>query len=176
MIQALTNLSNIIVPVFFFYIIAYGLIRKRNVYDDFISGAVDGAKTVVGILPTLIGLLVAVGILRASGFFEFLERVFRFVTDYFSLPSQIIPLIFVRLYSSSAATGILLDLYQNFGTDSYIGLLSSIMMSASETVFYTMSIYFMAVGITKTRWTLKGALLATLADIVGSIILTGIMV
>ncbi len=167
----LSNLSNIIIPVFLFYIIAYGLIKKRDVYEDFVSGAISGGKTVIGILPTLIGLMVAVGILRASGFLDLISKLLGNITKYVYVPSEIIPLVIVRLFSASAATGVLVDLYKIYGTDSFIGLMASIMMSSTETVFYTMSVYFMSVKVTKTRWTLGGALLCVLTGVVISAVI-----
>ena len=81
------------------------------------------------------------------------------------------PLCIIRLFSSSAATGLVLDVFKQFGTDSYEGILSSIMMSSTETIFYTMSVYFIAAKITKTRWTLAGAILATMAGTIASVVL-----
>lgn len=175
MINVLTNISNIIIPLIIFYIVATGLAAKQDVYGDFIKGAKDGLKTVVQIMPTLIGLMVAVGILRASGFLNFLGGLLGRVTEPFGLPADVMPLIFVKLFSSSAATGLVLDLFKEHGTDSYTGLFVSIMMSCTETVFYTMSVYYMAAKVTKTRYTLAGALLATLAGIMASVVLAGMM-
>ena len=91
--------------------------------------------------------------------------------EHIGFPSQLVPLAVVRMFSSSAATGLLLDVYEQFGTDSRIGRIASVMMSSSETIFYTMSIYFMTVKVKKTRWTLAGALVATIAGITASTIL-----
>ncbi|HKM03626.1 MAG TPA: nucleoside recognition domain-containing protein, partial [Lachnospiraceae bacterium] len=150
MSNVLANISNIIIPVLIFYIVAYGLIQKKDVYEDFIKGAESGFKTVIQIMPTLIGLMVAVGILRASGFLDFLGSCFSGITNQFGLPSQMVPLIFVRMFSSSAATGLVLDIFKEHGTDSYMGMLTSIIMSCTETIFYTMSVYFMVAKVTKT--------------------------
>lgn len=128
---------------------------------------------VVEILPTLIGLMVGVGILRASGFLDFLGEKFAVIGDLVGFPSQLMPLTIVKMFSSSAATGLLLDIYKNFGTDSFIGKTASIMMSSTETIFYTMSVYFITAKVKKTRWTLPGALLCTLAGIIASIALAG---
>lgn len=156
-------------------IVTYGVLEKVKVYDEFVKGARKGFQTVIQIMPTLIGLMVAVGILRASGFLEFLSGMVGKVTDYIGFPSQLAPLAIVRMFSSSAATGLLLDLFKEYGTDSRIGLIASIMMCCTETVFYTMSVYFMAAKVKKTRYTLTGALLATLAGLVASIWLAGIV-
>ncbi|MDD3238980.1 MAG: spore maturation protein [Lachnospira sp.] len=163
--------SSCIIPVIILFIVIYGLKRNVDVYDEFIEGAKDGMKTVVAIVPTLIGLMVAVGILRTSGFLDFLSKMLGEFTHYIGFPSELVPLAVVRLFSSSAATGLSLDIFKEYGTDSYLGLVASIMMGCTETVFYTMSVYFMAAKVKKTRWTLAGALIATLAGIAASVVI-----
>ena len=158
-----------IIPAVVFLIVTYGVLEKVKVYDEFVKGAKKGFYTVVKIMPTLVGLMVAVGILRASGFLEWLSEILGRMTDYIGFPSQLVPLAIVRMFSSSAATGLVLDLFKEYGTDSRIGLIASIMMSCTETIFYTMSVYFIAAKVKKTRYTLAGALLATLAGIVASV-------
>ena len=160
----LLYLSDFIVPFVIFYIVGFGILMKTNVYEHFIKGARKGFFTIIKIMPTLIGLMVAVGVLRASGFLDFFAEVVRF-------PVQLVPLTIVRMFSSSAATGLVLDIFKEYGTDSYIGLVASIMMSCTETIFYTMSVYFMTANIKKTRYTLAGALLATFAGIAVSVLL-----
>lgn len=175
MTQLFTHFSNIIIPVIIFYIVAYGLTVKSNVYEDFIKGAKDGFHTVIQIMPTLIGLMVAVGVLRASGFLDFIGRLFSGVTERFGFSSELVPLIFVKMFSSSAATGLVLDIFKNHGPDSLIGMTTSIMTSCTETVFYTMSVYYMAAKVTKTRYTLAGAVLATMSGVIASIIIARLM-
>ena len=114
------------------------------------------------------GLMVGVGILRASGFLDFLTDGLSFLTEKIGFPSQLVPMVVVKMFSSSAATGLLLDVYSQYGTDSRIGTTASLIMSSTETIFYTMSIYFMSVKIKKTRWTLAGALTASLAGVAAS--------
>ncbi len=176
MAVVLSNISNIIIPVLIFYIIAYGISNRTNVYEDFVKGAKDGLKTVAGIMPTLIALMTAVGVLRASGFLDFLEKLAAPFSRKAGLPAQIVPLIFIKMFSSSAATGLVLDIFKNYGTDSLTGLITSIMMSCTETIFYTMSVYFLAAKVTRTKYTLTGALLSTLAGVAASVIIAGMMV
>ena len=173
--KLLIYLTDFIVPAVIFLIVTYGIMEKVKVYDEFVAGAKKGFHTVIQIMPTLIGLMVAVGVLRASGFFEFVSNLLGRLTDYIGFPSQLVPLAIVRMFSSSAATGLVLDLFKEYGTDSRIGLIASIMMSCTETIFYTMSVYFIAAKVKKTRFTLTGALLATLAGIVASVWLAGRM-
>lgn len=174
MAEYLAFLSNMVIPALFFIIVGYATLQKKQVYDDFIKGAKDGLDTVVKIVPTLIGLMVGVGTLRASGLLEFIGKKSEIITKYVNFPKELVPLVIVRLFSSSAATGLTLDIYKEYGTDSYIGMVTSIIMCCTETIFYTMSVYFMTVKVTKTRWTLTGALLSTVAGIIMSVVIAGV--
>ena len=167
----LVFLSTYILPFFIFYVVAYGLWKGRNVYQAFVEGAKGGFHTALGILPTLVGLLAAVGVLRASGFLDLISGLLKTLLKGTGFPAELLPLVIVRLFSNSAATDLALDLFKAHGPDSTQGLLASLFLSSTETVFYTMSIYFMSVKIKKTRYTLPGALLATLAGIVASVVL-----
>lgn len=172
----LTHMSDIIIPLLIFFIVGYGKVSGIKVYEVFLKGAKDGLRVVVDIVPTLVGLMVAVGILRASGFFELLGKLLGPLTEAAGLPAELIPLLVVKLFSSSAATGLVLDIFKTNGPDSYAGLVTSILMSCTETIFYTMSVYFLAAKVTKTRFTLSGALLSTLVGTIASVILAGMMV
>jgi len=165
-------LSNLIVPLTFAGILLYAISKKMPVYDHFVIGAKDGFSTVMQIAPTIIGLMVAVGMLRASGALDLLSMAIKPVAEPLGYPSEAVPLTLMRLVSSSAATGLLLDLFESYGPDSFLGRFISIMMSCTETVFYTMSIYFMYIKVTKTRHTLTGALLANLVGIITALWLT----
>ena len=167
----LIYLSDYIMPFVIFYIVGFGLLMKQNVYDIFVEGAGKGLKTVVEIMPTLVGLMVGVGALRTSGFLDFVGDKLSVVAELVNFPGELIPLVIVRLFSASAATGLALDIFKEFGTDSFIGLTASLLLSCTETVFYTMSVYFLAAKVTKTRWTLPGALVATFAGLVASVVL-----
>ena len=173
--QILLYLTDFIVPLGIFGIVGYGLLMKVPVYDTFIKGAKKGFLTVIKIMPTLVGLMVAVGILRASGFLELIANGIGRFTDRIGFPGELVPLTVVKMFSSSAATGLLLDIFKEYGADSYIGLIASISMSCTETIFYTMSVYYMTARVTKMRYTLTGALLATLAGVTASVVLAGMM-
>ena len=173
--KILLFLSDLMIPLILFYIVGFGFLMKRNIYEDFVDGAASGLKTVVKIMPTLIGLMTGVGILRASGFLDMLGRLFGGILDRIGFPAELVPLTIVKMFSSSAATGLLLDIYKEFGTDSRSGLIASLILSSTETIFYTMSVYFIAAKVTKTRYTLPGALLATLAGTIASVILASMI-
>jgi len=168
-------ISACILPAVIVYIVGFALLSRVSVYDQFVEGAKDGIHIVAGIMPTLIGLIVAVGVLRASSFFELLGKLLSPVLTRINMAVEVFSLTIVKMFSSSASTGLLLDIYETYGTDSFSGLVSSLMLSSTETVFYTMSVYFMAAKVTKTRYTLSGALIATAAGIAASFLLAGWM-
>ncbi len=172
--KLLLYLTDFIVPMVLFGIVVYGILQKVAVYDSFVKGAKKGFQTVVEIMPTLVGLMVAVGVLRASGFLNFLAEILgRYTNIYIGFPGELVPLTVVKLFSSSAATGLLLDVFKEYGTDSRQGLIASISMACTETIFYTMSVYYMTAKVTKTRYTLAGALIATAAGLAASVLLAG---
>lgn len=168
-------LSRYMIPFVICYIIGFGLLSRRPVFDDFLDGAKEGMKTVAGILPTLIGLMTAVGVLRASGFLDALAGWLAAPAAWLHVPQELIPLTLIRMISNSAATGLVLDIFAKHGPDSLIGMAASILMSCTETLFYCLSIYFGSVKVTKTRYALPGALLATAAGVAASIVLSSFL-
>ncbi|RGF22151.1 spore maturation protein [Dorea sp. AM10-31] len=167
--------SDLLIPMIILGILCYGILQQVAVYDVFVKGAKSGFLTVAKIIPTMVGLMVAVGILRASGLLTCLSKEIGKFTKWIGFPGELVPLTVVKMFSSSAATGLLLDIYKEFGTDSRNGLIASISMASTETIFYTMSVYYMTAKVTKTRYTLTGALLATFAGLAASVILAGAM-
>ena len=161
MANVLAHLSSILIPAVIFFIIGYGWIHKCNLYDDFINGAADGLKTVVGIVPTLIGLMMAVGILRGSGLLD--------------LPGKLLQ----KYAADSSISGMFPEffplIFKTYGTDSLAGRITSILMSCTETCFYTMSVYFMTARVSKSRYTLAGALLSTAVGVIMSVLLVYLM-
>ena len=174
--QFILFLSEAIIPVLLFVIVGAGLLRRQKVYEDFLDGAKSGVRTVVEIMPTLVGLMVAVGVLRASGFLDFVSGLLGSLMAGTQFPSELVPIAIVKMFSSSAATGLVLDIFKTAGPDSYVGMVTSILMSCTETLFYTMSVYYMAAKVTKTKYTLAGALWATLAGTIMSVVLARGMV
>ena len=167
--ELMLYISNLIMPLMIVVIVVYGLLQKINIFDAFIEGAFAGCKMIYNIFPTFLGLIVAVSFIRISGALDMLSTIIKPITNIIGLPSETIPLTLMRLVSSSASTGLLIDIFKTYGPDSFTGRFVSIMMSCTETVFYTMSVYFMSVKITKTRYTLTGALIANLAGIIASL-------
>lgn len=173
--ELLSGISKLLIPMLIFYIVGYGLVSGVKVYESFLKGATEGIKVAVEMVPTLIGLLMAVGILRASGFLDFVAMGLGRIVEPLGIPAPVLPLILLKLFSGSAATGLTLDLFRTYGPDSQIGIMTSLLMSCSETIFYTISVYYLAAKVTKIRFTLQGALITVIADIVMSVWLTGVM-
>ncbi len=168
-------LSNCIIPVIILYVVVLGLSMKLDIFDIFLEGVKDGLKIVWGILPTLIGLLTAVGVLRAARVFDHIGQILAPVLSKLAMAPEVLSLIFIKLFSSTAAMGLMLDIFTEYGVDSRNGWLSALVLSCTESCIYTMSVYYMSQKITKTRWTLAGAMTAAVTGVVISILLTGMM-
>jgi len=151
-----------IVPLLLFLCCAIALRKRENPYDLMLQGAGDGLKLLLSIVPTLVLLLTAVTMLRASGAMELLTRwlgpVFRFV----GIPPETAMLVLIRPISGSAAMAVAADLMATYGVDSQIGRTAAVMLGSTETTFYTISVYFGAAGIRRTRYTVPAALIADL--------------
>lgn len=174
--QFLLYLSDFMIPMVMFLIVGYGILMKVDIFDAFICGARDGIKMVFELMPTLIGLLMAIGIMRASGALELIAQLLAPFTSYLHFPSELMPLSLIKMFSSSASTGLLVDIFKTYGPDSYLGILASLLLSSSETIFYTLSVYFGPIGIKNMRYTLAGCLFATLAGMAASTVIAGFMI
>jgi spore maturation protein B len=153
-------------------IVLYGLFRGVNVFEAFVEGAKEGAGVVLSILPTLVGLLLAVEMFRTSGALDGILRLLKPIFARTSFPYEVVPVALIRTISSSAAIGLVLDLFKVYGPDSFIGRFVSILFGCTETVFYTMSVYFMTIKIKKSRYTLAGALLASFVGVMSAYFLS----
>ena len=176
LLNLLNFFSVFLIPVTIVFIVIYGILKKRPVFQDFITGGEKGIRIVIEIAPTIIGLFVAVGILRDSGTLDLLCNIIRPIADFFHLPVELLPVSIVKLFSSSSANGLLFDLFKEFGTDSYIGLSASILLSCTETLFYTVSVYFMSMGIRKTRWVIPVGLFSMLVGVIASVLTAKMMI
>lgn len=160
-----------LIPLIVIIITGYGCIKKISVFDAFTKGGKKGLQTTAELIPTWVGLLTAVGVLRASGLLDKMTEILQEFFGFTGFPTELFPVLLVRLFSASAATGLTMDLFRQYGPDSGTGLMASIFMSCTETVFYTMSVYFAAVKIKDGRHTMRGALLATTAGLVATLFL-----
>ena len=155
-----------IVPLLLFALCAVALRKKENAYDLMISGASDGLKILLSILPALILLLTAVTMLRQSGAIEILSSFCAPAFRIFGIPPETAILMLIRPISGSAALAVGADLMAQYGVDSTIGRTVAIMLGSTETTFYTISVYFGAAGIQKTRYCIPAALIADLMGFV----------
>lgn len=147
------------VPVIIAAIVLFGLLRKVPVFDTFVAGAKEGLRTSVSILPTLIGLIMAVSMLSASGALDLLSSLLAPASRFLGLPPQVMPLALIKPFSGSGSTAVLTQIYKDCGPDSFAGRVASVMAGSTETTFYAVAVYYGSVGIKKTRHTIPAALL-----------------
>ena len=166
----LNYISILIMPTIIIIIITNGLLKKSPVFDHFLDGAKNGFNTSVKILPSLVGLIVAVSMLRASGFFDIMYNLIYPLLSKLGFPAELVPMAVIRPISGSAALATVRDILNTYGPDSFTGRCASVMMGSSETTFYTLTIYLGSVGLSKSKYTLKSALTADFAGIILSII------
>ena len=155
-------MTDYLVPLLLLAVSALALRRKENVYDILLSGAADGLKLLVSIVPALVLLLTAVTMLRASGAMSLLSELLAPVFRFFGIPPETAMLVLIRPISGSAALAVGADLMAAYGVDSLVGRTAAVMLGSTETTFYTISVYFGAAGIRDTRYTIPAALFADL--------------
>ena len=148
------SISAWIIPLIILITLVFAVVKKIPVYETFIDGAKDGLKVTVGIIPYLIAIITAVSMLRASGAIDLAARAFSGCLDYFKIPVDVVPIMFIRSLSGSAVLGLFSEIAGNFGPDAYATKLAAIMVGSSETTFYVLSVYFGAVGVKKFRHSL----------------------
>ncbi|WP_010681081.1 spore maturation protein [Acetivibrio cellulolyticus] len=165
----ITNPSSYAIPTIFLVILAAGMYKEIKVYDVFVEGAKEGISTVLRIIPPLVGLMVAIGVFRASGALDLIVFAVKPVTNLLRIPSETVPLVFLRPISGSASLALVSDLLKTYGPDSFIGRLASTLMGSTETIFYTLAVYFGSVGIKNIRFTLVAALVADLVSVITAV-------
>lgn len=153
-------MTDYLVPALLLLICLIALRKQENAYDLMLSGAADGLKLVLTLVPTLVLLLTAVSMLRASGAVEAISGFLSPVFHFFGIPPETAVLVLIRPISGSAALAVGADLIAHYGVDSVIGRTVAVMLGSTETTFYTVSVYFGAAGIKKTRYTIPAALIA----------------
>ncbi|MEQ8153986.1 MAG: nucleoside recognition domain-containing protein [Clostridiaceae bacterium] len=165
------NLSLSIIPIIFLLTIFYGMISGKKVYEWFVEGAKEGAQVCLRIFPYLLAMIIGVKIFRESGLLDILNFLLSPITAIIGLPQELLPLILIKPLSGSGAIGVYTDIIKNYGADTYIGLVASVLMGTTETIFYTVTVYYGAVKIKKIRHTLWAAVMADLTAIILSILM-----
>lgn len=167
-------ISVVAMPIVIFIIIGNALREKVAVFDLFLKGAKDGLEIVLKIFPTLIGLFVAIGMLRSSGVIDFITSVVSPITNFF-MPNKILPLAILRPISGSASMAVATDIIKMNGVDSFIGVLAAVIMGSTETTLYTIAVYSSSVKIKKTRFVLFASLIADIIGVIVSVIIVSKM-
>lgn len=164
------NIGIYVIPIALLLIIGFGLIKRQPVFDLFLQGARQGIASVFKIMPSIIALVCAVSMLRASGLLDALINLVSPVLEPLGFPPQLLPLSILRPVSGSGALAVLDDIYNNYGADSFIGTAASVMMGSTETTFYAIAVYYGSVGISKTRHTVPAALIADFTGMVMAVL------
>ena len=158
-----------IIPIIVFIIITYGMIKGRKVYEWFVEGAKEGLKVCANIFPYLLAMIVAVNIFRSANFISPVASII-------GLPKEVVPLVLIKPLSGSGAMGIFTDILNNYGADSFIGLVASVIMGTTETIFYTVTVYFGAIKIKKVRHTVWAAVMADMVAIIMAILMVKLLI
>ena len=162
--------SNIAMPLMIIIIVLYGVIERKKVFDIFLDGAREGIGVVFNIFPTLVGLFVAIGALRSSGIIDLIVNFLTPILNLVNFPTEILPLALIRPISGSSSIAVATDIMKNFGVDTNIGIIASVIMGSTETTVYTIAVYTSSVGIKKTRFVLWAALIADFVGILTSVV------
>lgn len=173
--ELIKYISIIVMPIVILLIIFKGLMEKVDVFDEFLKGANEGIKISLKIFPTLVGLFVAIGMLRNSGIIDFITKLISPVLKIINFPQEIVPLALLRPISGSASMAMATDIIKQNGVDSFIGILAAVIMGATETTLYTIAVYTSSVKIKKTRGIVIAALTADVVGIFTSLIVCKIM-
>lgn len=175
MIQFIMIISIAAIPIMISVILIHGLIKGVHLYDVFVEGASEGFKAAVKIMPYLIAIFLAIGFMRRSGAMDLLTKILATPMSFIGIPSEVLPLALMRPISGSGSLGILKDILTYYGADSFIGRIASTMMGSAETIFYTMAVYFGAIGIRYSRHTIPAALISHLAAVIASVVICRIV-
>ena len=168
--QIINYISIMAMPIVILIIVLIAFKQKVSVFDIFLKGATEGVEISLKIFPTLIGLFVAIGMLRSSGIINFITQLISPVLAFLKFPREIVPLALLRPISGSASMAVATDIIKQNGVDSFIGILASVIMGATETTLYTIAVYTSSVKIKNTRGILIAALAADITGIIVSLL------
>ena len=171
----LTYLIKGIIPLIIVSVVIYGMLKGVKVYECFVEGAKEGLSVCLRIFPYLLAMIVAVAVFRESKALDYVIYLVTPVVKLIGLPPELVPLVGIKPLSGSGALGIFSEILQKYGADSYIGIVASIIMGTTETIFYTLTVYYGAVNIKKIRHTLWAAIMADLTAIIMALTLARLM-
>ncbi len=160
-------ISKLAIPALIFFVVFYGFLKRNDVYNNFIEGSKESFQMIFNLFPTLLAMLLGINFVLESNILNFISNL---IAKIVNVPSAIIPLALLRPISGSSALAILNNIYTNYGPDSYIGRLASVIQGSTETTLYVLSLYFSIVGIKKIKYALKVGLIADFIGIITSFI------
>lgn len=163
------------IPVVVALVALYAICKKVPVYTSFTNGAKDGFSTAVMIIPYLVAMLCAIGMLRASGAMDAFCNLIAPVTELIGCPGEVLPMAIMRSFSGGGATGMMADLIETYGTQSQIGRIASVALGSTETTFYILAVYFGSVGVSNSRHAVAAGLLGDLASLIGACVIVNLM-
>lgn len=170
----MNTLSKIVIPLFVFFIVFYGFIKKVNLYDSFLEGAKEGLHISVNIFPNVLAMVFAINIFLDSNFVYEILRVFEGFLMKVNITLDILPMAILRPISGTATLAIMNDIFMSYGPDSYAGRLASVLQGCTDTTIYVLALYFGSIGVKKIRYSLVVGLIADLIGITIAFILTAI--
>lgn len=175
MTAVLETISVWAIPVVIAAVALYAIIKKVPVYSVFTEGAKEGFSTAVMIIPYLVAMLCAIGMLRASGAMDAFCNLISPLTDLIGLPGEVLPMAIMRSFSGGGAEGMMAELLETYGTQSQIGRIASVALGSTETTFYVVAVYFGSVGVSNTRHSIAAGLLGDLASLIAATVIVNIM-
>ena len=170
----ITSIGNYLIPLVVLIIIIVAFIKKVNVYDEFTTGAKEGLEMSINIFPYLIAMIFGINILLKSEMLNNIFSLFKPVFDLIKIPIEILPMALVRPISGNASFAIMIDMFREYGVDSYLGRIVAVMQGATDTTIYVISLYFGSIGIKNIRYALKAGLFADLVTLIMSVLLVSI--
>lgn len=164
-------ISDLVLPVMVGGILFYGIIKGVDIYNEFVDGAREGAITALKIFPYILAIIFAINLFIRSGAESFIVGILRPIADFIKFPPELLSFAIIKPLSGSGAYGVLKTLMENYGADSYVGRCAAVIMGSAETIFYTVAVYFGAIGVTNSRYVIKVGLISHLAAIIAALVI-----
>lgn len=172
--MSISSIGNYFIPGVVLIVMIIAIIKKVNVYDEFVDGAKEGLSMSISIFPYLIGMIFGINILLKSGILNNIFDIFKSAFDFIHIPIEVLPMALIRPVSGNASFAIMIDMIKTYGVDSFLGRIVAVMQGATDTTIYVISLYFGSIGIKKIRYALKAGLFADLVTLIMSVLLVSI--
>jgi spore maturation protein B len=168
-------ISNFSIPAVIFGIAVFAFLKGIPFFDSFVEGAKKGAKAAFDVLPVMVGIIMAVSVLNASGFIDIITNLIKAPLEFLGVSPEIVPILLLRPFSGSASLGLFSEQIKAFGADSYLGRTLSTIMGSSETVLYTIAVYFGAAKVKNTRHAVAASLISSYAGMLAAVYICKIL-